>query len=83
MTTKDVKHITYSMLTTLSILAGLFGVWTAAAEPPAPPLPRCQEEDGSDIDGVCVWIDPDTGNSYINPTPEEVLRNERAAESTS
>lgn len=35
-------------------------------------LPRCAEEDGSDvIDGFCAWIDPDTGDVYINPTPED------------
>ena len=39
---------------------------------PAQALPICQLEDGSDVDGQCIWIDPDTGNAYINPTPEEV-----------
>jgi hypothetical protein len=34
-------------------------------------LPICAEEDGSDIDGLCMWVDPDTGDGYINPTPEE------------
>lgn len=46
------------------------------AQPPTevPQLPICRFEDGSDIDGQCLWIDPDTGNAYINPTPEEVSR---------
>jgi len=34
-------------------------------------IPRCALEDGSDVEGICVWIDPDTGNVYINPTEEE------------
>jgi hypothetical protein len=38
----------------------------------AEPIPVCQYEDGSDVDGQCLWTDPDTGNVYINPTPEEV-----------
>ncbi len=38
----------------------------------AQPLPYCQTEDGSDVDGQCIWIDPDTGDAYINPTPAEV-----------
>jgi hypothetical protein len=42
------------------------------------PLPRCAEEDGSDVDGFCVWVDPDTGDMYVNPTPEEVTRNDDA-----
>jgi hypothetical protein len=30
-------------------------------------LPRCALEDGSDlIEGTCAWIDPDTGNVYLN-----------------
>lgn len=37
-------------------------------------IPRCAYEDGSDVDGLCVWIDPDTGDAYLNPTPEEVNR---------
>lgn len=40
------------------------------------PMTRCQYEDGSDVipdrADQCVWIDPDTGDMYINPTPEEV-----------
>lgn len=35
-------------------------------------LPQCQTEDGSDIDGYCLWTDPDTGNVYLNPTPAEL-----------
>lgn len=31
-------------------------------------MTRCQTEDGSDVDGVCVWVDPDTGDGYINNT---------------
>ena len=39
---------------------------------PYGPLPACQTEDGSDIDGYCLWTSPRTGNVYLNPTPEEV-----------
>ena len=39
-------------------------------------MPLCQQEDGSDVDGYCLWVDPDTGRGYINPTPEEVQRSE-------
>lgn len=35
-------------------------------------MPYCQMEDGSDVDGYCLWVDPGTGHGYINPTPEEV-----------
>lgn len=42
----------------------------------AEPMPVCQYEDGSDVipdrADQCLWTDPDTGNVYINPTPEEV-----------
>lgn len=34
-------------------------------------LPRCEEEDGSDVDRLCAWIDPDTGNVFINPDPAD------------
>jgi hypothetical protein len=37
-------------------------------------LPRCHTEDGSDIDGFCAWIDPDTGDVFINPTTVEMAR---------
>lgn len=42
-------------------------------------MPYCQFEDGSDVDGYCLWVDPDTGMGYINPTPEERARNADAA----
>lgn len=35
-------------------------------------MPYCQFEDGSDVDGYCLWVDPGTGHGYINPAPEEV-----------
>ena len=35
-------------------------------------MPYCQLEDGSDVDGYCLWVDPGTGHGYINPTPQEV-----------
>ena len=37
-------------------------------------IPICQMEDGSDVDGLCFWIDPDTGDMYLNPTDAEVQR---------
>lgn len=45
------------------------------AQASAEPLPPCQFEDGSDInqDGYCLWVDPDTGEGYVNPTYEEVF----------
>lgn len=39
-----------------------------------PDIPVCIEEDGSDVDGLCVWTDPDTGDMYLNPTWEEMFR---------
>lgn len=43
---------------------------------PANPTVQCMYEDGSDVipdrADQCIWIDPDTGDMYINPTPEEV-----------
>ena len=32
-------------------------------------VPLCATEDGSDVDGLCIWIDPDTGEAYLNPEP--------------
>ena len=29
-------------------------------------LPACVEEDGSGQNYMCVWTDPDTGNTYLN-----------------
>lgn len=29
-------------------------------------IERCLLEDGSDVDGPCLWIDPDTGEGYLN-----------------
>jgi hypothetical protein len=34
--------------------------------------PQCRLEDGSDVDGQCIWISPRTGDAYLNPTPDEV-----------
>jgi hypothetical protein len=37
-------------------------------------MPYCQQEDGSDVDGYCLWVNS-KGEGYINPTPEERYRN--------
>jgi hypothetical protein len=60
----------------LFIAAGLIALG-AIAHPAAHAMPVCQYEDGSDVDGQCLWTDPDTGNVYINPTPEEVGANDQ------
>jgi len=45
------------------------GTGKAHAIPVLIDVPQCATEDGSDVDGLCVWIDPDTGNAYLNPEP--------------
>lgn len=37
-------------------------------------MPYCMTEDGSDWPGrYCLWVDPQTGQGYINPTAAEVM----------
>lgn len=55
---------------------GLTGAPAMADDSPAfpyGPLPVCHEEDGSDIDGYCIWINSE-GEMFLNPTPEEMKR---------
>ena len=54
---------------------GEFDNQQAVTEPVAVvEMPYCQQEDGSDVDGYCLWVSP-SGQGYINPTPEERYRN--------
>ena len=56
-----------------AILASVLAMAIAAPDEASalPELPICQMEDCSDVDGQCgSWIDPDTGNAYINQTHE-------------
>jgi hypothetical protein len=74
------KQIAISALVASSITGGLFCIAELAspkaqAGPVQGPTPQCQVEEGSDVDVWCIWIDPDTGDMYINPTPEEVNHN--------
>lgn len=63
------KKVIVSALVSASIVFGLGQIYlnhTTAF------VPMCDLEDGSDVDGLCIWIDPDTGDAYANPTQEEV-----------
>lgn len=53
-------------------LGELYSARVQAIATPTVTVPYCGTEDGSDVDGVCVWVDPDTGDLYVNPTPEEM-----------
>jgi len=65
----------YHLVTFLvGALAALGGAALARADDAVVIMPYCQFEDGSDVDGYCLWVDPDTGMGYINPTPEERAR---------
>ena len=55
-------------------LGELYNVASAKTSPDLGGIPICQVEDGSDVDGLCFWVDPDTGDLYLNPTPEEAKR---------
>ena len=61
-----------AVLVTWVIVLFLFELYHSQLD--TPEIPMCQVEDGSDVDGQCFWVDPDTGDMYINPTPEEVRK---------
>lgn len=59
------QHVASALVVLLVVLAT---VLTAQARDSSlhSTLPTCVEEDGSGQDYMCVWIDPDTGNKYLN-----------------
>lgn len=59
------QHVASALVVLLVVLATLFTT-TSRDAGLLGTLPVCVEEDGSGQDYMCVWIDPDTGNKYVN-----------------
>lgn len=59
------QHAASALAVLLVVLATLFTFSTRDAGLQGT-LPACVEEDGSGQSYMCVWIDPDTGNTYLN-----------------